>query len=189
MWKIATGGGKTTRITRFASRIFDLYWSAAGDALFVVSDLGGAHYNVWQVPLADPERARRLTWSQADCDRPSVSNDGRWLVYTDNRMGALEWLALGAGSIVLFITLWRWAQSRWTDEGRSTAAIIGWSLALTLPYFVTWFWSYSYHYRLSFAIVPLMIVLFAALADRLLQAWTGCARPRLRAGTCRTGRF
>jgi hypothetical protein len=36
--------------------------------------------------------------------------------------------------------------------------VIGWSLALALPYFITWFYSYSYHYRLGFAIVPLMIL-------------------------------
>lgn len=75
-----------------------------------------------------------------------------------HRMGIIEWLALGAGSILLFMMLWRWAEGRWTDEGRDYAAKIGWGLTLALPYFVTWFFSYSYHYRLSFAIVPLLIL-------------------------------
>jgi len=52
-----------------------------------------------------------------------------------------------------------------------TAAKIGWLWALGLPYFITWFYSYSYHYRLSFAIVPLMImpdwVILVKLRDSL----------------------
>jgi hypothetical protein len=40
------------------------------------------------VPLADPLRGMvKLTSGQADEDRPSVSRDGKWLVYTDNRSG------------------------------------------------------------------------------------------------------
>jgi hypothetical protein len=46
-------------------------------------------------------------------------------------------------------------------------AIIGWAWLLALPYFITWFWNYSYHYRLSFPIVPLMILPTAAI----LAAW------------------
>ena len=98
---------------------------------------------------------------------PSMFNTGR-VGITDNRMGIFEWLALAAGSILLFVTLWRWAQNRWTDQDRSTAASIGWALALALPYFVTWFFSYSYHYRLSFAIVPLLILPSAVI----LANWT-----------------
>lgn len=44
--------------------------------------------------------------------------------------------------------------------------------ALALPYFLTWFYSYSYHYRLSFAIVPLL----ALPCAWLLAHWP---RPRL----------
>ena len=50
------------------------------------------------------------------------------------------------------------------------AATVGWGLALALPYFVTWFYSYSYHYRLSFAIVPLLILPTAAILARLVHA-------------------
>jgi hypothetical protein len=59
---------------------------------------------------------------------------------------------------------------------RHTDLLLG---AFILPYFVTWFWSYSYHYRLSFAIVPLMIVLLSALLETLLRTWTRCAKPRI----------
>lgn len=37
-------------------------------------------------------------------------------------------------------------------------ASAGWALLLALPYFLTFFFSYSYHYRLGFAIVPLLIL-------------------------------
>jgi hypothetical protein len=40
-------------------------------------------------------------------------------------------------------------------------------IAFVLPYGVTWFWSYSYHFRLSFAIVPLLIVMLAGVISRL----------------------
>lgn len=98
---------------------------------------------------------------------PSIINSGR-VGITDNRMGVLEWLAFAAGATFLFMTLWRWAQNRWTEEGRNTVAIIGWASALALPYFVTWFFSYSYHFRLSFAIVPLLILPTAVILAR----WT-----------------
>jgi hypothetical protein len=89
-------------------------------------------------------------------------------ILSPHRMGILEWLALGTGSVVLYVTLRRWAEGRWTDEGRSWAGKIGWASALALPYFVTWFFSYSYHYRLSFAIVPLMILPTAVI----VAEWT-----------------
>ncbi len=51
---------------------------------------------------------------------------------------------------------------------------------LILPYWLTWFWSYSYHPRLAFAIVPLQILLIAALALKAAGAAGGrlCLVPR-----------
>jgi hypothetical protein len=89
IWTIPTTGGEPAKLTRFPSRVHDLCWSADDRELFVVSELGGAHYDIWRVPISDPERgARRITSGQADEDRPSVDADGRWLLYTDNRHGA-----------------------------------------------------------------------------------------------------
>jgi len=88
IWKVSTVDGTKTKITRFASRIFDLCWSADNRALYVASDLGGAHNDLWRVPLDDPEHGvERLTSGQADEDRPSVDAQGRWLLYIDNRAG------------------------------------------------------------------------------------------------------
>jgi Tol biopolymer transport system component len=88
LWKVSAEGGKPEKIGQFPARVHDLCWSGDGERLIVTTDLGGAHYDLWQVPLADPLRgANQLTFGQADEDRPSVSRDGRWLLYTDNREG------------------------------------------------------------------------------------------------------
>jgi TolB protein len=96
LWKIpAEGeGGKAEKIVRFPSRVYDLCCHADGKSLIAVSDLGGAHNDLWQLPVAAQGGAeplaqlKQLTSGQADEDRPSVSRDGKWLVYTDNRAGA-----------------------------------------------------------------------------------------------------
>jgi Tol biopolymer transport system component len=89
LWKISATGGKAEKLVRFPARIHDLCWHPRGTSLVVVTDLGGAHYDLWHVPLADPLRGMRQ-WSagQADEDRPSLSRDGSRLVYSDNRAGA-----------------------------------------------------------------------------------------------------
>ena len=94
-------------------------------------------------------------------------------IVSPHRMGVIEWVALVVGAGVTLVTLWRWAQGRWMNEGRDAAAKIIWGMALAFPYFVTWFFSYSYHYRLSFAIVPLMILPTAVI----LAHWTGNFSP------------
>ena len=88
IWRISLHGGGTVKIVRFPSRVHDLCWS--GPSLIVVSDLGGVHNDLWDVSTDEPLRhMRKLTFGQADEDRPSVSwKDGDWLVYTDNRQGA-----------------------------------------------------------------------------------------------------
>jgi hypothetical protein len=101
---------------------------------------------------------------------PSIYNTGR-VGITDNRMGALEWLALAAGSGLVAHTLWLYARERWTPEGRQIAERLGWLLLLALPYFITWFYSYSYHYRLSFAIVPLLLLPTAVILARWSESW------------------
>jgi hypothetical protein len=88
LWKMPAGGNeKPVKLCRFPARIHDLCW-AGSRSLIVAAELGQAHDDLWQVPLADPLRGMvKLTSGQADEDRPSVSRDGKWLVYTDNRAG------------------------------------------------------------------------------------------------------
>ena len=85
------------------------------------------------------------------------------------RMSLFEFALLGAGLAALGVTAWRMARELWDDDLRRTAAICGWALALALPYFMTWFYDYSYHYRLSFAVVPLLILPSAAILAQLFN--------------------
>ncbi|MDB5391150.1 MAG: hypothetical protein JWM11_6796 [Planctomycetaceae bacterium] len=89
LWQIPVTGGTPKLIMRFPSRVHDLCWNADDTGLYVVSDFGGAHNDLWHLPLGDPERGQiKVTSGQADEDRPSVSRDGRWLAFTDNRRSA-----------------------------------------------------------------------------------------------------
>lgn len=88
VWKVSTAGGEPERLFEFPSRVYDICFSADGKSLFLVSDAGTAHNDLWHVPLSDPARgARRITTGIADEERPSVSADGRWLIFSDNRRG------------------------------------------------------------------------------------------------------
>lgn len=79
-------GGRPRKFAQFTGRIIHLWWGAT--EIVFSSDVGGAHYDLWALSPADPVRPRKLTFGQADEDCPSVSADGRWLVYTDNRESA-----------------------------------------------------------------------------------------------------
>ena len=89
LWKLAADGkGKAEKLCRFPARVHDLCWADGGKSLIVAAELGQAHDDLWKLPLDDPLRGMvKLTSGQADEDRPSVSRDGKWLAYTDNRAG------------------------------------------------------------------------------------------------------
>lgn len=90
------------------------------------------------------------------------------------RLGIFEYALLALGAALLLWSLlpqWRALSLR----QRGTLALI---VAFILPYGITWFWSYSYHFRLSFPIVPFFCWLLAAQADALMR------RVRWRYVTC-----
>jgi TolB protein len=88
VWTVPSQGGEPVRVVRFPARIHELCWAAGDRALDVATELGGVHNDLWEIPLDDPERgARRLTFGQADEDRPSTSDDSTSLLFTDNREG------------------------------------------------------------------------------------------------------
>ncbi len=95
------------------------------------------------------------------------------------RMGALEWAAVLAGVALLAWNGWRHWRA-WPRERRERIGLL-WGLAL--PYAVVWYLDFSYHYRLSFAIVPLMAVQAAALVDGWLWDWLAATRWGRAAGT------
>jgi hypothetical protein len=81
------------------------------------------------------------------------------------RLGALEYTLLALGAALLaWSVLPRWRAL--SPLQRGTFALIA---AFILPYGITWFWSYSYHFRLSFPIVPFFCWLIAAQADSLMR--------------------
>lgn len=93
VWKLAADGQSGESICRFPARIHDVCW-ADERSLIVATELGQAHHDLWRVPLADSLRGMtKLTSGQADEDRPTVSRNGKWLVYTDNRSGPTALIA------------------------------------------------------------------------------------------------
>lgn len=77
-----------------------------------------------------------------------------------------EALLMSVGFLIIVHALWR--------SYRDVLAPfyqLSWAGLLALPYFVTWFYSYSYHYRLVFAIVPLMILPTAAILAKWSESW------------------
>jgi hypothetical protein len=89
LWKVSADGGEPDKVVRFPARVHDLCWHADGKSLIVVSELGGAHYDLWQLPLSNLLAGlKHWTSGQADEDRPSISRDGKRMVWTDNHSGA-----------------------------------------------------------------------------------------------------
>lgn len=87
------------------------------------------------------------------------------------RMTVLEYAALIVGLILI---VWALRGSVWhhgSASDRQTLALFASAALLAAPYFVTWFWSYSYHFRLSFAIVPLLALPSAYLIARWTAQW------------------
>ncbi len=83
------------------------------------------------------------------------------------RLGTFEGALIAVGLVLLGIEAARYIRR----ETLSLPAVrIAWAVTATLPYFVVYFWLYSYHARLSFAIVPLMALPVATvMAYRLVN--------------------
>lgn len=79
-------------------------------------------------------------------------------IFAPRRMVALEYVGIFIGFAVMLSSLWPYYRLHTSPQTRRALAVLGWVLALAFPYFLNWFWNYSYHFRLSFAIVPLMIL-------------------------------
>jgi len=87
VWSMRSDGGTLEPLFTFPARIYHLQPTPDDSALIVVTDLGGAHYDLWRIPLEEPARAQKLTFGQADEANPSLSADGRWLLLSDVTVG------------------------------------------------------------------------------------------------------
>ena len=92
-----------------------------------------------------------------------------------------EAATMAVGLLLIGASLYEYRHALIDARARPEFATVGWSLLLALPYFLTFFLSYSYHYRLGFAIVPLLAMPTAvALASVLSTDRIGGWRPVFR---------
>lgn len=96
-------------------------------------------------------------------------------IISPHRITLLEWVVLAAGVGLLAAALIPYLRQHAEQAVKRDVSVVGWALLLALPYFVVWFMSYSYHYRLSFAIVPLMALPVALTLARWLPPQHGKA--------------
>ena len=89
LWRCAADGSGAVQFATWPARIYDLVFGG-DDGLFVVTDLGTAHNDVWRLPLnGEPLKgAGKMTFGQADDDRPSIDSEGARMVWSDNSGGA-----------------------------------------------------------------------------------------------------
>lgn len=88
------------------------------------------------------------------------------------RLTLPEYALIAAGfALVAWAARPAWARIRSPQRG-----VILILAAFIAPYFITWFWSYSYHFRLSFPIVPVFAGLLGAA---IAAASQGFGRSRL----------
>jgi hypothetical protein len=87
--RLPAEGGVVETLVEWPARIYGIHADAEGKGVFLATDVGVPHNDVWHVPLRSSLReARKLTFSQADDDAPSPSADGNLLIYSDNSGGA-----------------------------------------------------------------------------------------------------
>lgn len=93
-----------------------------------------------------------------------------------SRLMLHEWALLAIGLILIAIALYRYVRPLWSAQISQTMSRLAWAQLLALPYFMTFFYSYSYHARLSFVVVPLLILPSAVILaywfpQRAVRQW------------------
>ena len=80
-----------------------------------------------------------------------------------------EAIVVVAGLALMTFSLRHRLRSPLDPKARRILSAGGWALLLATPYFITLFFSYSYHYRLGFAIVPLLCLPTAIALSEILR--------------------
>lgn len=84
LWRYELASGETKRLGRVPSRVFRLAAGRSANEMFMVSDWGGAHNDIWRIKFgASKIDFERLTSGLSDEDWPSVTEAGE-MVYSDN---------------------------------------------------------------------------------------------------------
>ena len=128
----------------------------------------------------------------------ALNSAGLWVGTPTHRLTGIELLLIALGALLYGIGLRRWwraAQPAAALKGASSPSPFtergpGGEVALIVlliaPYWLTWFWSYSYHPRLAFAITPLQLAILAALAEAVLRRLAPYVTPSRRPGMAST---
>jgi hypothetical protein len=86
LWRVPSGGGSAELLFRWPARVYSLSWDSLGRGLYLASDVGVSHNDIWYRPLSSTDGApQHLTSGQADEDWPSVDSAGEVLVHSDNQ--------------------------------------------------------------------------------------------------------
>jgi len=108
----------------------------------------------------------RLLWLIAGCALILLATVPS--IVAPRRLMLSEYGLLVAGGIALFVELRRHALAQGDAYPWQAVRRLGQIMVIGVPFFITWFVSYSYHYRLSFPIVPLLILPTAIILSRWL---------------------
>ncbi len=115
----------------------------------------------------------------------ALPSAGLWAGTPTHRITWAEAAVMLIGAALYGRAVWAWWQAVGeTPVGAEYVPALrkaAWIIALIAPYWITWFYSYSYHPRLAFAITPPQLLLVAALAAALAPRLAAYVRPSRRA--------
>lgn len=89
-WQAADGTGAAERLTTSTSDQFPYTVTPDGKSVIYIELNGGTSYDIMAVPLMGDRKPRALLATQFDERRPSLSPDGKWMVYQSNESGQFE---------------------------------------------------------------------------------------------------
>ena len=90
VWRIPVAGGEERQLTFGLERNVHLFYSPDGRWLYVQP----SHRNIWRMPAdgGPLQQVTRFPESGLFLEEPTISPDGRWLVYNKGRGGASLWM-------------------------------------------------------------------------------------------------
>lgn len=130
-------------------------WRAARTRIDVVFWTG-----LSSLPIGAVWYIRNMIYGHAAVDFPPAF----WTSLAVRSITEFGWFFLALGLLALYLVTHRRDAIAFIHEKLGKCVLV---LGVALPYFITYFMSYSYHYRLSFAVVPLLILPSAVVLSEL----------------------